>query len=105
VKVQRPGIKEVIDSDLQILRDLAHFADQHIKEARALNPVGVIAEFERIIRAELDYMLEAQNADELRENFSDDPTVKIPLVYWDYTRWQVLTMELRPSLAVLRPRF
>jgi len=93
VKVQRPGIREVIDSDLRILRDLAHFADQHIKEARALNPVGVISEFERILRAELDYTLEAQNAGVLRGNFSDDPTVKIPLVYWDYTRWQVLTME------------
>jgi ubiquinone biosynthesis protein len=100
VKVQRPGIREVIDSDLRILRDLAHFADQHIKEARALNPVGVIAEFERIIRAELDYTLEAQNADELRGNFGDDPTVKIPKVYWDYTRWQVLTMEFIDGIKV-----
>jgi len=100
VKVQRPGIREVIDSDLRILRDLAHFADQHISEARALNPVGVISEFERIIRAELDYTLEAQNADELRANFSDDPTVKIPLVYWDYTRWQVLTMEFIDGIKV-----
>ena len=100
VKVQRPGIKEVIDSDLRILRDLAHFADQHIREARALNPVGVISEFERIIRAELDYTLEAQNADELRGNFSDDPTVKIPKVYWDYTRWQVLTMEFIDGIKV-----
>ena len=100
VKVQRPGIREVIDSDLRILRDLAHFADQHISEARALNPVGVISEFERIIRAELDYTLEAQNADELRANFSDDPTVKIPKVYWDYTRWQVLTMEFIDGIKV-----
>ena len=100
VKVQRPGIREVIDSDLRILRDLAHFADQHISEARALNPVGVISEFERIIRAELDYTLEAQNADELRGNFSDDPTVKIPKVYWDYTRWQVLTMEFIDGIKV-----
>ena len=100
VKVQRPGIREVIDSDLRILRDLAHFADQHIREARALNPVGVISEFERIIRAELDYTLEAQSADELRENFSDDPTVKIPMVYWDYTRWQVLTMEFIDGIKV-----
>jgi len=100
VKVQRPGIREVIDSDLRILRDLAHFADQHIREARALNPVGVISEFERILRAELDYTLEAQSADELRENFSDDPTVKIPMVYWDYTRWQVLTMEFIDGIKV-----
>ncbi|MEA1944593.1 MAG: AarF/ABC1/UbiB kinase family protein [Euryarchaeota archaeon] len=100
VKVQRPGIKDVIDSDLQILRDLAHFADQHIREARALNPVGVISEFERIIRAELDYTLEAQNADELRENFSDDATVQIPKVYWDYTRWQVLTMEFIDGIKI-----
>ncbi|PXF57962.1 MAG: 2-octaprenyl-3-methyl-6-methoxy-1,4-benzoquinol hydroxylase [Candidatus Methanogaster sp.] len=100
VKVQRPGIKDIIDSDLRILRDLAHFAEQHIKEARALHPVGVISEFERIIRAELDYTLEAQNADELRGNFSDDPAVKIPNVYWDYTRWQVLTMEFIDGIKV-----
>ena len=100
VKVQRPGIKDVIDSDLRILRDLAHFAEQHIKEARTLHPVGVISEFERIIRAELDYTLEAQNADKLRMNFSDDPAVKIPNIYWDYTRWQVLTMEFIDGIKV-----
>ncbi len=100
VKVQRPGIKEIIDADLKILHDLAHFANQHIREARAFNPVGFISEFERIIHAELDYTLEAQNADEFRENFSEDATVYIPEVYWDYTRWQVLTMEFIDGIKI-----
>lgn len=100
VKVQRPLVREVIDADLRILYDLARFADQHIKEAKALNPVGFISEFERIIHAELDYTIEAQNADEIRENFRDDATVYIPRVYWDYTRWQVLTMEFIDGIKV-----
>lgn len=100
VKVQRPGVRNVIDADLRILRDLARFADQHIEEARAFNPVGFIDEFERIIHAELDYANEAQNADEFRENFSDDATIHIPRVYWDYTRWQVLTMEFIDGIKI-----
>jgi len=100
VKVQRPGIREIIDADLKILRDLARFADQHIEEAKAFNPVKFISEFERIIHAELDYTLEAQNADEFRENFAGDPTIYIPEVYWDYTRWQVLTMEFIDGIKV-----
>jgi len=100
VKVQRPGVKDVIDADIRILRDLARFADQHIEEVKAFNPVGFIDEFERIIHAELDYTIEAQNADELRENFSDDATIHIPQVYWDYTRWQVLTLEFIDGIKI-----
>ena len=98
--MQRPGIREIIDADLKILHDLAHFADQHIEEAKAFNPVKFISEFERIIHAELDYTLEAQNADKFRENFAGDPTIHIPEVYWDYTRWQVLTMEFIDGIKV-----
>jgi len=100
VKVQRPGIREIIDADLKILHDLARFADQHIEEAKAFNPVKFISEFERIIHAELDYTLEAQNADKFRENFAGDPTIHIPEVYWDHTRWQVLTMEFIDGIKV-----
>ena len=100
VKVQRPRVREVIDADLRILYDLARFADQHIEEARAFNPVGFISEFERIIHAELDYTIEAQNADEIRENFVGDDTVYVPTVYWDYTKWQVLTMEFIDGIKI-----
>lgn len=84
VKVQRPGIKEIIDSDLHILRDLARFAKRHIKEAKSFDPVGFVNEFERNLRAELDYTLEAQSTEEFRATFSCD-TIHVPAICWDHT--------------------
>ena len=99
VKVQRPGIKEVIDSDLRILRDLARFAKRHIKEAKSFDPVGFVTEFERNLRAELDYTLEAQSTEEFRETFSCD-TVHVPAICWDHTSQRVMTMEFIDGIKI-----
>ncbi len=93
VKVMRPGIEDIIEIDLFILMSLARFAEKHIKESKFFNPVGLIEEFSRILRQELDYTHEAKNADRFYLNFTGSKTVRIPKVYWKYTTKRVLTME------------
>lgn len=93
IKVQRPGITGNIDTDISILRYLARLAVKYIPESRLYDPAGMVDEFSRIIRKELDFSLEASYTDRFRENFSDDPRVVVPRVHWDLTGKRVLTME------------
>ena len=93
VKVQRPGIRKIINSDLDIMYSIASFAEEHLPEARLYKPVGIVEEFERSIKAEMDYTQEGRNADHFARNFRDDPRIYIPKVYWDCTSTKVLTLE------------
>jgi ubiquinone biosynthesis protein len=93
VKVQRPGIKKIINSDLDIMYSIASFAEEHLPEAKLYQPVGIVEEFERSIKAEMDYTQEGRNADHFARNFRDDPRIYIPKVHWDCTSAKVLTLE------------
>ena len=93
VKVERPGIQEIISSDIAILQYLARLAERYIPEARVYNPAGMVNEFSYIIQQELDFTVEASHADKIRNFFKGDITIVIPQVFWDYTSPRVLTME------------
>ena len=93
VKVQRPGIEIVIETDIRILYDLATLAERHLPESRYYEPVRIIDEFARTIRRELDFVREGRNIDRFRKYFAGDETVYMPKVYWDLTAPKVLTME------------
>ncbi len=93
VKVQRPEIKKVIETDIDIMYSIAEFAEEHIHDAKLYRPVEVIDEFSRSIHAEMDYTQEARNVDRFLANFKDDPHIYIPKVYWDFCSERVLTLE------------
>ncbi len=93
VKVQRPGVRKTIESDLDIMHSIASFAEEHLPEARLYKPVDIIEEFERSVKAELDYTQEGRNAEHFARNFQDHPHIYIPKVYWDYSSTKVLTLE------------
>ncbi|WP_135610034.1 AarF/ABC1/UbiB kinase family protein [Methanococcoides sp. AM1] len=93
VKVQRPGIRKVIDSDLDILFSIAGFAEEHLEEAKLYSPVAVVEELQRSIYAEMDYTQEARNIERFKCNFKDDPNIVIPGVYWEYSGLKVLTLD------------
>lgn len=93
VKVQRPGIRQVIETDIDIMYSIAEFAEEHIQDAKIYRPTDVVDEFSRSIHAELDYTQEARNADRFLTNFKDDPHIYIPKVYWDFCSERVLTLE------------
>ncbi len=100
VKVMRPGVEEIIETDLAILMSLARFAEKHIKESKFFNPVGFVDEFSRIIRHEIDYAHEAQNADRFYVNFAGSTSVKIPKMYLRYTTKHVLTQEYSEGVKI-----
>ncbi len=93
VKVQRPEIENTIETDIDILFNIARLVAKHIPESRLYDPIGIVEEFAKTIRKELDYTIEGRNAERFRRNFEKDNTVYIPGVYWDFTTKKVLTME------------
>jgi ubiquinone biosynthesis protein len=93
VKVQRPGAPRQIEADLSLLHQAARIAKERVRALDFIDTHELVDEFARSIRQELDYRLEARNADTFRRNFAAHPHVKIPRVYWSYTRTRVLTLE------------
>jgi ubiquinone biosynthesis protein len=93
VKVLRPGMREVIDLDLEVLQSLAGLADRYWTDSRRLRPVEVVREYRNTILDELDLLREAGNAAHLKRNFAGSPLLYVPEVYWDYCRIDVMVME------------
>jgi ubiquinone biosynthesis protein len=93
VKVQRPNAPRQIESDLSLLYQAARLAKERIHALDFVDTKELVDEFARSIRQELDYRLEARNAETFHHNFAGHPHVTIPKVYWSYTRPRVLTLE------------
>ncbi len=94
VKVQRPNAPRQIEADLELMYQLARFARERVRALEFIDTVAVVDEFARSIRQELDYRIEARNAEQFHKNFTGYPHVRVPRVYWSYSRSRVLTLEL-----------
>lgn len=93
VKVRRPDVIPTIEADLDILQNLAVQISHRWEAAADYNLPGIAADFAQTLRAELDYLQEGRNAERFAENFSSDPRVHIPRVFWETTTSRVLTLE------------
>ncbi len=93
VKVQRPGIAAIIRDDIDILYFLAELLNRYVPESRVYNPMAMVDEFFRTLELETDFVVEANNIRRFAENFKDDPSIKIPHVYLDYSGREVLVLE------------
>lgn len=93
IKVQRPKIVEIINEDLTVLYALAHLLNNTIPELRVFNPVGIVDEFFKTLELETNFIIEANNILRFTKNFANDPMVKIPHVYLEYTTQHVLVLE------------
>ena len=93
VKVQRPLIAHTIETDLEILLDLAGLAERRIEWAALYHVRDMVDEFARSLRSELDYSIEGRNAEKIAKQFAEDTTIQIPKVYWEYSKKRVLTLE------------
>lgn len=93
IKIQRPRIESMIEVDLEIMLHLASLLEKHVTGADLFNPVGLVEEFEKAIRQELDFEVEASHIERFGRNFQRDNTVYIPKVYREYSTKRVLTME------------
>ncbi len=93
VKVQRPGIKEGIKRDIDILSYLAKLIEKHLPEYRVYNPSGIVEEFSSAIKRELDFTYEMSHADKIKSYFKGNSPVHIPKVYFEHSGEKVMIME------------
>jgi len=93
VKVQRPNAPRQIEADLSLMYQAARLVKERIRALDFIDANEIVDEFARSIRQELDYRLEARNADAFHKDFAGHPHVLVPRVYWTYTRSRVLTLE------------
>jgi len=104
VKVLRPGMREVLEKDLTLLRTLAGMVERLSLDARRLKPRQVVAEFDTYLHDELDLIREASNCSQLRRNFSAETgrseLLMVPEVIWEYCATTVFTMEWMRGIPV-----
>ena len=100
IKVLRPGILPVIESDLALMHDLARIVEKISEDGRRLKPREVVAEFDTYLHDELDLMREAANASQLRRNFVDSDTLMIPEMIWDLCHTNVIVMERMYGVSI-----
>ena len=93
VKVLRPGMRERIGQDLEVMYALAGLVDRWSTEGRRLRPLDVVREYERTILDELDLLREAANATQLKRNFEGSSLLHVPAVHWPLCRDNVMVME------------
>ncbi len=93
VKVQRPGIREQIETDISILTGVAHLMERYVPESVFYNPTGIVEEFARTVRKELDFTEEARNCGRFRRNFEKVSDVVIPKVFGEFTTENMIVME------------
>jgi predicted unusual protein kinase regulating ubiquinone biosynthesis (AarF/ABC1/UbiB family) len=101
VKVQRPGLHKLFTIDLEILRGIAKYFQNHPKwGGGGRDWVGIYDECCRILWEETDYIGEGQNADTFRRNFRSQDWVMVPRVYWRYSSTRTLTLEYLPGIKI-----
>jgi len=100
VKVQRPGIRATIEVDLEIMFNLAELIEKHFRRIDVLDPVGIVSEFSRTIKRELNFDIEAGNIERFARNFRSDTTIYVPKVYRHLSTEKILTMEFVDGIKI-----
>lgn len=100
VKVQRPGIREVVDADLGAVRYIVTWLQRHTAISRHVDLSQILLEFEETLRSELDYIAEGHHAERLSIMFRHNPQVAIPRIYWSHSTARVLSMQFIAGVKV-----
>lgn len=100
VKVQRPGIDRIINTDISLLGLMAKLLERYVPETRIVSPSIIVDEFFRTLSYELDFQVEANNTLKVRENMASIPDIVVPEVYKEYSSRRVLTLEKIEGLRV-----
>ena len=103
LKVQRPGIAEIIETDIGVLQSLVERIETVFPETRLYNPVGMVDDFSSQIVKELDFTRDARNAIRMSRNFRNVPGIRFPKIYWEYTTPQLLVMEFIEGVRIDDP--
>lgn len=93
VKVQRPNIGQVIETDLSALQVVTRWVQLYPPIRRRVNVPALMEEFSRSLHEETDYLNEGKNGETFATNFASRPEVRVPRIYWSHTTRRVLTQE------------
>jgi len=93
VKVQRPGIENVIAVDLEILAHIADLMEQYLEEVQGHRPSAIVHEFARSLSREIDFSIELANIQRFSRQFEGNPAIHVPLVYPELSTDRILVME------------
>ena len=93
LKIQRPGIRPIIESDMRLLVHLASLAEKHVPELAAYHPQQVVQHLAKSLQNELNFVTEGHNADQVAANFEDNDQIVIPKIYWEWTRPRLNVQE------------
>jgi ubiquinone biosynthesis protein len=93
LKIQRPGIRPIIESDMRLLGHLASLAEKHMPELAAYHPQQVVRQFVKSLQNELNFMTEGHQADQVAANFEGHEHIVIPKIYWEWTRQRINVQE------------
>jgi len=100
VKVQKPGVPELVEEDMYILGGAAVSATKHWEGAQQYDLVGIVQEISDTIKTEMDYIQEGHNAEYFAWFFKDDKTIHVPTIFWESTTARVITMERIHGIGV-----
>ncbi len=102
VKVLKPGVEEIIHSDCIIMYSLASMFEEKLHSYGLDSPKKILQEFEKTIKKELDYNIEALNLKRFAKNFEEDERIVVPKLYEEFSGTTVLTMEFIDGIKISR---
>jgi len=99
-KVQRPGLERLFRLDLEVLQQVASAVQRHPRWGQGRDWIAIAKECRRVLLRELDFRLEAQHAARFRQQFLDDPGIRIPAVVWELSSRRVLCLDYVPGIKI-----
>ncbi len=100
LKIQRPNILETIDSDIEVMKQVAKSLEKHSSQAKAFQPMQIVAAFEKSIHEELHFLSEIDNMERFAKNFQDNGTLYVPTVYRKYSTDSLICMEYIDGIKI-----
>ena len=100
LKIQRPGLQRLFRLDLDVMQQVAGLMQRHPSWGKGRDWIGIAKESRRVLLRELDFRKEAQYAARFRQQFLDDPRIRIPGVIWDLSTQRILCLDYLPGIKV-----
>lgn len=100
LKIQRPGIRDTVEMDIQILRKMAHLIETYFPQYDVFQPMELVKMFETSIRKELRFSLEAANLVRFQEQFKANPDIMVPQLYPELSTDRIICMEYIDGIKI-----
>jgi len=100
LKIQRPNIKETIETDILVMKEIAQGLEKYSKQVKAFQPIQIVLSFEKSIYEELQFLREIDNVERFAKNFKEDESIYVPRVYRELSNDHIICMEYINGIKV-----